>query len=61
MSKKKPIKNADGLLKEFDTTDELPNQWQIDELNEIVKALVQDLVQIGIPLKSEILINLLNK
>lgn len=59
MAEKKPIKVDQGKLKEFSSSDDLPNQSELNELKEIVADLVKDLISIGLPLKSERLYKLL--
>lgn len=59
MSTKKPIKNEDGKLKEFNSSDNLPNQDEIDELKDLLSELVKELLTIGFPINSTKLLKLL--
>lgn len=50
---KRPIKNNEGKLKEFENTDELPNQPDIEELRYAFALLIFELNEQGIEFESE--------
>lgn len=57
--KKKPVKIEDGRLKEFNTSDELPNQDEIKEIKSLMAYMVFELMELGIEFKNKRLIELL--
>lgn len=57
----KPIKQEEGRLKEFKSTDELPNQPDIQELQQLLALLVFELVNFGFEIKDKRLTNLIEK
>lgn len=61
MSIKKPIKNYDGKLKEWESSDELPNQPDIDYLTYIVRQMAFELQAIGIKWQNEEILKLISQ
>ncbi len=61
MPTEKPIKAKDGKLKQWEPTDELPNQQDIDDLYRIVGKMAFELQSIGIQWQDEEILNLINK
>lgn len=58
---KKPLKIEDGRIKEMGSSDDLPNQPDIEELRELLAVLVQELMEIGLEFNDKRLLTLLNK
>lgn len=58
MAEQKPIKLEEGNLKQFLSSDELPNQKEIEELKDLIGELVKELIELGLPIYNEKLLKL---
>lgn len=58
---KKPLKIQDGRIKEFSLYDDLPNQSGIDENKQLIAKLVTCLMEQGIDIVDDDLLELLNE
>lgn len=57
----KPIRAVDGKLKEMSSTDDLPNQVDIYELQQVLIKLIDKLLEIGLPIQDEQILNFYSK
>lgn len=61
MSIKKPIKNNNGALKEWENGDDLPNQPDIDYLTSIIQKMAFELQVMGLKWQDEEILKLISE
>lgn len=60
MAEKKPIVLTEGQMEQLQNGDYLPNQPEIDELKRLIGILVLELVEFGIEIEDEDLLDLMD-